>query len=137
MKTIKHLLNAKTLFVVASLYTIAIAYGSLANSKDLPDLSIETSDKILHFVAYFILFILWFLYLFFKSNAKLKRISLKLFIAGTLFGIVIEVLQTTITDSRQADIYDIIANCIGLVIAAFAIYLFRKKLIQLKTNISL
>src|SRR5690554_6937928 len=137
MKIIKHLFKANTRFVVAVLYTITIAYGSLVNSNNLPDFSIKGSDKTLHFFAYFMLFIVWFFYLYFRSNAKLLYTSFKLFIIGTLFGIIIEVLQTTITHSRQADVYDIIANCAGLAVAGFAVYLFRKKIIQLKTNFSL
>lgn len=137
MKLIKHLLKAKALLLFAVLYTAILTYGSLANSQDLPSVSLKTSDKALHFIGYFVFFIFWFFYLFIRNKTTLKNIFLKIFIAGTLFGIIIEILQTVVTTSRQADIYDIIANCFGLFIAALLLYVFRKKLILLKTNFSL
>ena len=137
MKLIKHLLKAKTLLFFAVSYTVILTYGSLVNSQDLPSISLNTSDKLLHFIGYFVFFMCWFFYLFIRNKTKLKNIFFNIFIAGTFFGIIIEVLQTVVTTSRQADIYDIFANCFGLLIAALLLYIFRKKLILLKTNFSL
>ena len=45
------------------------------------------------------------------------------FISAFLFGIVIEILQHTVTESRQADYKDVIANVVGALIAVLIINL--------------
>lgn len=72
-------------------------------------------DKILHFSAYFVLTISW-LVAFYKSiYHKLPLINVV--IALFIYGIIIEVLQEVFTTYRQADLFDILANSIGILIA--------------------
>ena len=41
-------------------------------------------------------------------------------------GVIIEILQGTITKERSADVYDIFANSLGIVVAIFLLYLIKK-----------
>ncbi|MGV8945947.1 MAG: VanZ family protein [Lutibacter sp.] len=86
----------------------------------------QISDKILHAFGYFILTISWLLVLRRKSN-RLKSIIL---IAFTVFiyGIIIEILQGTLTNYRQADLHDVFANLAGITVSIlFFIIVLKKK----------
>jgi len=77
------------------------------------------TDKMMHLGAYFGLAILWFLYYIFKNQEE--RIKIKGFfnisIIIILFGMLIEVLQGALTDYRDPDWADILANSIGVLLA--------------------
>ncbi|MBT8316459.1 MAG: VanZ family protein [Lutibacter sp.] len=72
-------------------------------------------DKILHFSAYFALTLSW--QLAFYKSVKLKIKESLIIVAVFFYGIIIEVLQGALTSYRQADLLDIIANFIGIIIA--------------------
>ncbi|WP_158657074.1 VanZ family protein [Maribacter cobaltidurans] len=72
-------------------------------------------DKLVHFIFYFIMVILGFLALRndFKHRFSLKRTLLWIVLFSIIYGIIIEVLQYTITVDRQGDILDALANSLG------------------------
>ena len=55
-----------------------------------------------------------------------KRLLLITFIISSLVGVLMEILQSTITSSRSFDYFDIIANIIGAFIGS-ALFLIRIK----------
>jgi len=124
LKHIKDLFQASALYI-AVIITISIGVLSLVKmpQKGLP---IATSDKFLHFVAYFFLMITW-LYTFQKKEHFYKRIKY-LIAACLLYGIILEVLQGGVTSYRTASYLDILANSIGIVFAVLAFHLFEKKI---------
>ncbi|GGD83107.1 VanZ family protein [Planktosalinus lacus] len=136
MKHIKSLLAPKLLFTAALLYTCFIAYGSLVNTGSLPKLDYAVSDKLIHALSYFLLFIVWFFYLIFKSN-KIFYFKKTTFLCVIVFcyGIVIEVLQGTVTTVREADYYDVIANGVGILFGCFVVILSKNKILKLKNSI--
>ena len=75
-------------------------------------------DKVLHACMHFVFTLLWFFY--FKkrignfTNFKLLLVSLVL---SVLFGIVIELMQKFFTVTRNADLFDVIANLFGASLA--------------------
>ena len=103
-------------------YTIIIIVLSLAT---IPDISIipDNNDKVNHAIAHFIFVGLWFLSFYFYLNKSKKQALRMAFISAFLFGIVIEILQHTVTESRQADYKDVIANVVGALIAVLIINL--------------
>ena len=120
---IKKLLE-RNAYTIAILISIFITISSLISLKGISSISIKIShfDKIVHAMSYFILSISWFFatqYNFNKKNFKLKLILLLI-----SFGIIIEALQGGLTTYRNADFYDIIANSLGILVAA----IFFKKL---------
>jgi VanZ family protein len=109
--------------VIALLYTIALAIVSLISSDNLPNLEVANSDKIAHLFAYSILCLVWYLAL------KKNKISKPLFVASSVaifYGIILEVLQGTFTAERISEGYDILANCLGVVIISIIIIISNK-----------
>ena len=100
----------KILLVIALLYTIALAVLSLLSSDDLPDVEVEYVDKFVHTIAYALLCLLWY------SVLKSFKFSKALLVAAAIaiiYGIILEVLQGTLTIHRSLDVYDAIANSLG------------------------
>ena len=124
-------------FCIALLYTGAILYLSLINLADTSVSEMNVSDKILHGGAYFVLGILW---MFFTLLNDHKGILKKLAIVSILlisFGTFIEVLQGTLTQYRQLDFWDILANSAGIGLAAILVWNTQDFLIRLKAKINL
>lgn len=138
-KNTQKLLKAKLLFFIPALvYTFAVLYLSLINLAETPVPELGVSDKIMHFGAYFGLGLLWMFFAIF--NYKNERLFTRVLIvcgAAVVFGIFIEVLQDRLTSYRTLDIYDIVANSIGVVTAGIAVWLLKDTLIRLKAKINL
>ncbi len=85
-------------------------------SSNLPSvkIKIEGLDKVIHGLVHFFLISLWMLYFYVKKNFQFKaNWVFKLFLVLMLFGIIVEILQDQLTDSRGADIFDVAANLVG------------------------
>lgn len=113
----------KTLLLLAIATTIAIAYGSLMSSNDLPDVEVNNADKAVHAIAYGFLCLIWYLAI---KSYKIHRALLIAVCFAIIYGIILEVLQETLTDVRVTDGYDILANCVGVVFVSLIIA-FRNK----------
>ncbi len=96
------------------------------------------SDKFMHGSAYFGLGVLWMIFgvFSFEKTGIFKKIVI-ISIISVVFGIFVEVLQHTLTSYRRWDLYDIIANSIGVVLAGIIVWITRKYLIRLKAKFSL
>lgn len=105
--------------------TLVIFIGSLISVKAVNSVPVHFSDKIIHFVAYFLLALSWF----FTYNVKQRLLKYYLVIAMFVFvyGIIIEACQMLFTNERQADIYDILANLTGVLAALILFNAFFKK----------
>lgn len=108
----------------AIIWSGLIIYLCLKNSNELKQIEISNFDKLIHFVFHFVFTVLWFLYLkkkFFNSNKfSLLKYSI---LFSIIFGIAIELMQQYFTTTRTADVFDILANLLGALIAAFLIVL--------------
>ena len=125
LKTIKKLLKDNAIFI-AIFITVSIAIGSLVKPDLITLKSISVSDKTYHFIAYFFLMFSWS-YAFLK-NKKFQK-NIKYLILGCLiFGIVIEILQGTITSYRTTSYLDILANSVGIGLAVLIFHFFEKKI---------
>lgn len=98
---------------IALLITIAIAALSLGKVPDLKlGLQVKSGDKYLHILAYFVLASAWLFALKEKSGKAVFKIFVPL--ALIFYGIILEGLQSGLTSYRTGDIYDVIANTIGV-----------------------
>ena len=133
------LLKGKLLFLIPALvYTGIILYLSLINLADTPVSSLGMSDKLMHSGAYFGLGLLWMLFGIFSFPEKnLLRRVVFISVAAVAFGIFIEVLQDKLTTYRQLDLYDVLANTIGVLAAAVLMWMFKNYLLSLKAKINL
>jgi VanZ family protein len=105
-------------FWSALFWTGLIIFVCLIKSSDIPQIDMPYLDKVLHACMHFVFTLLWFFY--FKkrignfTNFKLLLVSLVL---SVLFGIVIELIQKFFTVTRNADLFDVIANLFGASLA--------------------
>ena len=124
VKITKHL-SERNFLILAILWTIGITIGSLVSLNNTPKLSIPGKDKTAHFIFYFVFVLFWFLAL--KSKVKNRNFNLVLVFAAVLYGITMEVLQSLLTENRQADFYDILANTFGAIFGIFIVSVFLNK----------
>ena len=96
----------------------------------MPKVDLPGNDKTIHFLFYFVLTLLWYVAL----ERKYKNRLLKFLIAGAsvIYGIIIEILQGVLTQNRQADVYDALANSAGAFLALLVIFWLNSKTFQNK-----
>lgn len=119
-------MGRRLIIYIAIFFTIAIAVGSLISIKNIAEPKIHNLDKIIHFGAYGVLALSWLLS--FKKNIESKKYASLTAFVVFVYGIIIEVLQGTLTSYRQVDFYDILANFAGITIALLVFSMvFQKK----------
>jgi len=106
-------------------WMVFVTFSSLYSFEDdeIGHFNIPYADKIVHFTFYFVAAILGSLFLIEtkKEKAILTKYLTILAFSLIFFGIIIEVIQGTITINRSGDVYDALANCIGVVLAIIGI----------------
>ncbi|SEI99241.1 VanZ like family protein [Flavobacterium terrigena] len=110
--------------ILAIFWTLLIFYLCLDDVPNVPKITFQYKDKVVHFIFYFI-----FVYFWTKSlkNKTLNYILTVLFLA-LVMGISIEFMQESFTLHRTFDWYDILANSIG----AIASFIYVKKFYAIK-----
>ncbi len=126
---IKKLLQGKIIYL-AIITTVAIAILSLMKVEK-PDVRFSNFDidKIGHTIAYFVLGFLWLIALH-KKGMKFAVI-----LGVTLYGILMEVLQSVLTDYRTFELMDMLANTMGVFLALIAFLLVEKKQFKLLNSL--
>ena len=127
LKLIIQLLRGK-IFFFALVVTIAIAVLSLVKLGNQP-INFTYLDKIEHTLAYFVLCFLWLV------SIKKKGMKFVVIIAVVLYGILLEVLQSVLTDYRTFDYMDMLANIFGTLLAFIAYRYIEKKHFKLLNSL--
>lgn len=120
----------KLLLLVSILYTLVLAAVCLIKIKKLPEIGVSFGDKIFHFLAYTVLAFLWFNTFFNTFKLKKKKALIYAALFSIVFGIIIEVLQGTIATSRSSDVYDVMANTMGVFLTVIIVFI--RNLITIK-----
>ncbi|MEQ8523816.1 VanZ family protein [Gracilimonas sp.] len=116
-----------TLLVIS---TGAILYGTLFPvNYDVPK-SLLGMDKLVHFIMFGAWTFFYGLVRFLKDKFKLTPI----FLVGTLFGLIVEVLQYLLPTGRSPEILDFIADISGTGLAILVLYLLTKKVPDFKAD---
>lgn len=120
-------------FWAALIWTIVIAFLCLVSFNNIPKVGLSNSDKYAHFTFYFVFSGLWFLYFSYRKDnfSKVKRF-LVVFFLSLFYGIAIEMMQYLFTETRKADIFDVLANAFGAVIGLLVIGCYQKYLQRIK-----
>lgn len=105
MLTLPH---GRLFLVIGWLLVLLTIAGSL--SPGMPRVAFSPGDKVMHFLTYFALTI-WFAGLY--PRKRLWMIALAFF----LMGAGLEVLQGTLTTTREMDVVDLGVNTLGIVMA--------------------
>ncbi|WP_298237702.1 VanZ family protein [uncultured Algibacter sp.] len=100
---------------------------SLIKLDELPDLGTSYNDKIFHFLAYFVLPILWYSAFYNKFKVGTTKAIMYSGIFSFIIGVIIELLQGGLTESRVSDIYDVGANTFGIIIAVLVLIVYKIK----------
>ena len=118
-------------YIPAILWTLFIASSCLLPAAAFRSFSFDALlelDKIIHFVLYAVFVLLWAL--------AIRDISVKqkivLLLIGVTYGILIEVLQSTMALGRSYDIADIVSNIIGCIIGIVLITFIQRTVPLLK-----
>ena len=104
--------------IFSILVALIIMYLSLANSHTfdkVPLINIPNIDKVVHFGMYFSLMSV----IIFENRKTIKSISI-LFLTGLIplfYGILMEILQATLTVTRTGSFYDALANSAGILVS--------------------
>lgn len=96
--------------------------------KNVVETEIVFFDKIVHVGAYLILTLSWLLS--YRGITKSLKHHFLIAISVFVYGIIIEALQAAFTSNRQADIYDIFANLVGITVSflIFAVVYQKKQM---------
>jgi VanZ family protein len=113
-------------FYFALGWTFLIAFLSLVSFVKMPSVSIPSKDKYAHFIFYFILTLSWMLSFKEVNNKFLFKIMGVI----VVYGIIIEVLQGKFTVSREADVYDVLANSLGVFVAYLGFPFIKRKVLK-------
>jgi VanZ family protein len=117
----------KTVFVLAIGWTLLIAFLCLITFNDLPSVKVKGADKMVHVTFYFVLIMLWGFYSKLQQDGIRIPKIFRIVIISILYGIVLEILQETLTTTRHADMLDVLANSTGATLALALFALIKKR----------
>lgn len=118
MKTIKHLSEHKNkLIYLAVTWSLLVIFACLVRFNKVPKIKIENIDKLVHGCFHFGIAFLWFLYFAVQKNNPFKKAAIQAGLISLFLGIGIELCQQIFTTSRKADFFDVLANCVGALLA--------------------
>lgn len=138
-RNIKRLLGLKLVTLIpAIVYTGIITYLSLVNLSDTSVGGWGVSDKVLHAGAYFGMALVWLVFyvLNYQPNTFLRKIVVVCLLV-VAFGILIEVLQNELTTYRELDVFDMLANTSGVILAGVLVKINIGSLMRLKSVLDL
>jgi VanZ family protein len=118
-------------YVLAVLWTIFIASSCLLPAAAFRSFSFDTLlelDKVIHFVLYAVFILLWALTI---RDVSMKQ-KIGLLLIGVTYGILIEVLQSTMALGRSYDIGDIVSNTVGCIVGVILITFVQRTVPLLK-----
>ena len=123
--------RGKIALVLAVLWTLLISTSCLLPASSFKAFSFDTIisiDKLVHFTFYSVFFVLWSLAL----GLKKKRQLFILMAVTITFGVLIEILQATMSLGRSYELDDIIANTIGSVLGLVMLPFIRRMMPLIK-----
>jgi hypothetical protein len=124
LQDIKKLLEHNALYFAIAI-TVIIAYLSLSSESKIDlGFTFKSKDKFYHALAYFTLTLAWLFVL--RNKYYSNRFKLLTLCVLTFYGIILEALQGTLTNYRTSDLYDAIANFLGVILGIFAFNYFIK-----------
>ncbi|ESU23194.1 hypothetical protein FEDK69T_13460 [Flavobacterium enshiense DK69] len=93
----------------------------------MPNVAVFGKDKTIHAIFYFVFSVLWFLFLT-KEVPKLTFAQKAWFVLASsfLYGGIIEICQGLFTATRQADMYDVVANVSGSIVGIIVLHFVMK-----------
>ena len=118
-------LDRRYISKIAVYYTLFLIILSLIPIPDLgiPRFQLLEIDKLVHFMMYFSLTILWSF-----ASKNLYNSNFKLLLFAIFFGFVLEIFQHMLPFGRYFDLGDLLANSLGVIFGIFILNCIKKKL---------
>jgi VanZ family protein len=111
---------------LALFYAVLIFLVSAIPSA-APTFKFQFGDKILHFIEYSVFSLLLFLTFFSSGKDFLKRhVFLLSSLIGMAYGLSDE-LHQKLVPGRTCDVFDFLADCLGVILIQLGIWLFLKR----------
>jgi VanZ family protein len=108
-------------------WTFLILVLCLVKFNKLPAVQVSGADKYVHFTFHFTFTLLWGFYNRLRLGQWVLKSSLIIVCLSIVYGILIEILQETLTKTRKADVMDVAANAAGAITALLVIVLLKLK----------
>lgn len=108
-------------------WTFLILVLCLVKFNKLPSVQVSGVDKYVHFTFHFTFTLLWGFYNRLRLGQWVLKSSLIIVSLSIGYGILIEILQETFTQTRKADILDVAANAAGAIVAFFVLVFWKSK----------
>ena len=126
----KKLLGARTLLFLGIIYSFIITYVFVSPKPDFPEFDLFISlDKIGHLIIHVLLSMIWLSYFYVKKKGTLAMINVIIIVLACLtYGIVIEFYQQMFIASRQADLFDVLANGVGTLVGMMLFLNVKKRM---------
>ena len=109
---------------------MALTIVCLIDLNGVIEVKISFGDKIFHSLAYVVLTALWYYTFYYNLKFNKGKALINAVVISIIFGIVIEVLQGTVTTYRSSDIIDVFANSFGAILAAVVIAVKNKYILN-------
>ena len=117
-----HLLfKARTARGITFILILIAIVGSLLPPQQMEQITFNLSDKLIHCLYYTGFTFFWIKSAEEPSNRKIIKTALLVF----LFGLVLEILQETLPIQRDMDIFDLLANSVGILLAIVSEHFLR------------
>ncbi|MBC9795035.1 VanZ family protein [Sinomicrobium weinanense] len=121
--------NRKIILLVLTVgWIITITVLSLMPPSGLPGIGFPHLDKIVHFVFYYVFFILCY-YALSKETPPLSSLDNRAMVLSLTFaivyGMIVEVLQYKMAYGRAGDVKDALANTTGVICGIFTVILIK------------
>ncbi len=110
--------------IITVFFQIGVTVLMLLPSSGFPNIQISNFDKLAHVGIYFLSFLLW-VFSFFNKAGSLKNLVFLVLVLLLIYGMVIEVVQGQVIPDRTSDIWDVVANIVGLGIGWVAFYILK------------
>ena len=119
-------MDKKLISQIAVYYTLILIILSLIPIPDLglPRFKLLEFDKLIHFIMYLLLALIWGLKI---ENFLERKMEISAYLI--LFGLGLEILQHVLPFGRYFDMGDFVANSIGVLFGVFILYYLKKKLL--------
>lgn len=108
-------------------WTFLILVLCLVKFNKFPSVQVSGVDKYVHFTFHFTFTLLWGFYNRLRLGQWVLKSSLIIVCLSIGYGILIEILQETFTQTRKADIMDVAANAAGAIVALLVLVLWKAK----------
>ncbi|MDA9572560.1 VanZ family protein [Flavobacteriaceae bacterium] len=111
--------------IVALIYSALIIYLGLSESDSIPISQFHINDKLAHLLSFLLFYFLWQKTFVNWFNEKASHY---LFGFALIFGIIIELGQKYLTDTRSAEFLDLVFNLIGILLVHIYFNLKKRKI---------